>query len=80
MMSERMERRKSRAGNAAAAPGTKGADTALWFRSANSGIPDINTLVIVATEGNVPDTGRRNRLTSGHAPFFSLFTFFANRQ
>jgi hypothetical protein len=35
--------------------------------------------VIAASEGNVLDTGKRYRLTSGHAPLFSLFTFFANR-
>jgi hypothetical protein len=39
--------------------------------------PDSN--VIVASEGNVLDTGKRYRKTSGHSPHFSLFTFFANR-
>jgi hypothetical protein len=40
-------------------------------------VPDSN--VIVASEGNVLDTGKRYRKTSGHSPHFSLFTFFANR-
>jgi hypothetical protein len=39
--------------------------------------PDVN--VIAASEGNVLDVGKRYRKTSGHSPFFSLFTFFANR-
>ena len=37
------------------------------------------TAVIAGSEGNVLDTGKRFRLTSGHAPLFSLFTFFTNR-
>jgi len=36
--------------------------------------------VLVAADGNVLDMGKRYRLTSGHAPLFSLFTFFKNRQ
>jgi len=36
--------------------------------------------VLVASEGNALDMGKRYRLTSGHAPLFSLFTFFSNRQ
>jgi len=35
--------------------------------------------VLVAADGNVLDMGKRYRKTSGHAPLFSLFTFFANR-
>jgi hypothetical protein len=42
-----------------------------------SGIPDHK--VIAASKSNVLDTGKRYRKTSGHSPFFSLFTFFANR-
>lgn len=34
--------------------------------------------VLVAADGNVLDMGKRYRLTSGHAPLFSLFTFFKN--
>ena len=36
--------------------------------------------VPVAADGNVLDMGKRYRLTSGHAPLFSLFTFFKNSQ
>ena len=34
---------------------------------------------IVAPEGNALNAGKRYRLTSGHAPIFSLFTFFGDR-
>jgi hypothetical protein len=36
-------------------------------------------MVLVASDGNVLDMGKRYRLTSGHAPLFSLFTFFGDR-
>jgi len=36
--------------------------------------------VLVSSEGNVMDMGKRYRLTSGHSPLFSLFTFFGLRQ
>ena len=35
--------------------------------------------VFVASKGNALDMGKRYRLTSGHAPLFSLYTFFTNR-
>ena len=38
-------------------------------------LPDRNAM-IAAAEGNVMNTGKRYRKTSGHSPFFSLFTFF----
>jgi hypothetical protein len=41
-------------------------------------VRDMNS-VLVASDGNVLDMGKRYRLTSGHAPLFSLFTFFTNR-
>jgi len=41
--------------------------------------PDRNAIV-AASEGNVMNTGKRYRKTSGHSPFFSLFTFFGLRQ
>jgi len=44
-----------------------------------SHLPDRNT-IIAAAEGNVMNTGKRYRKTSGHSPFFSLFTFFGLRQ
>jgi hypothetical protein len=34
--------------------------------------------IVAAADGNVLDMGKRYRLTSGHAPLFSLFTFFKN--
>ena len=42
-------------------------------------LPDRNAIV-AAAEGNVMNTGKRYRKTSGHSPFFSLFTFFGLRQ
>lgn len=42
-------------------------------------VPYKNVLAIVASEGNVLDTGKRYRKTSGHSPHFSLYTFFADR-
>jgi hypothetical protein len=44
-----------------------------------SHLPDRNAIV-AAAEGNVMNTGKRYRKTSGHSPFFSLFTFFGLRQ
>jgi len=41
----------------------------------SSHLPDLN-LILAAAEGNVMNTGKRYRKTSGHSPFFSLFTFF----
>ena len=41
-------------------------------------LPDRNA-IIAAAEGNVMNTGKRYRKTSGHSPFFSLFTFFGLR-
>ena len=35
--------------------------------------------ILVAADGNVLDMGKRYRLTSGHAPLFSLYTFFNHR-
>ena len=35
---------------------------------------------ISSETGNALNVGKRYRLTSGHAPIFSLFTFFGNRQ
>ena len=40
-----------------------------------SHLPDRN-VIVAASEGNVMNTGKRYRNTSGHSPFFSLFTFF----
>jgi hypothetical protein len=36
--------------------------------------------IIAAADGNILDMGKRYRLTSGHAPLFSLFTFFKDSQ
>ena len=36
-------------------------------------------VILVASKGNAMDMGKRYRLTSGHSPLFSLFTFFGLR-
>jgi hypothetical protein len=48
------------------------------FSPAAEIIPDAKS-VLVAADGNVLDMGKRYRKTSGHAPLFSLFTFFTHR-
>ena len=80
MISERMERLKTRAKEALAALRAKIAAALNEYAKKPSAVPDVNALLIVASDGNVLDTGKRYRKTSGHAPLFSLFTFFANRQ
>ena len=49
-----------------------------WFTSTPLAAVRRAKPVLVAADGNVLDMGKRYRLTSGHAPFFSLFTFFKN--
>ena len=51
----------------------------VFMPEAISAIPGI-TMVLVAAKGNVLDMGKRYRKTSGHAPLFSLFTFFKDSQ
>jgi hypothetical protein len=57
----------------------KFAVTARIFAPADEIIPD-EKQILVAADGNVLDMGKRYRLTSGHAPLFSLYTFFKNSQ
>ena len=40
----------------------------------------IRELIVVTGSTNALNARKRYRLTSGHAPVFSLFTFFGNRQ
>jgi hypothetical protein len=40
----------------------------------------IRRLIVPTESGNALNAGKRYRLTSGHAPVFSLYTFFGNRQ
>jgi hypothetical protein len=49
-----------------------------WSTPAISSSVKTRTL-IVASAGNGLDMGKRYRKTSGHAPLFSLYTFFGNR-
>jgi hypothetical protein len=58
---------------------TKFTATARVFTPADEIVADVKT-VLVAADGNVLDMGKRYRKTSGHAPLFSLYTFFKNSQ
>ena len=40
----------------------------------------IKVFIVVTGSTNALNVGKRYRLTSGHAPVFSLFTFFGNSQ
>jgi len=40
----------------------------------------IHRLIVPTESGNALNAGKRYRVTSGHAPVFSLHTFFGNRQ
>jgi hypothetical protein len=40
----------------------------------------IHPLIVPVESGNAREAGKQDRLTSGHAPVFSLYTFFGNRQ
>jgi len=40
----------------------------------------IHRLIVPTESGIALNAGKRYRLTSGHAPVFSLYTFFGNRQ
>ena len=75
MISELIQRLKKLLMEAAAALKAMCKEAAHFL--SHSVVPDSN--VIVASEGNVLDTGKRYRKTSGHSPHFSLYTFFANR-
>jgi hypothetical protein len=71
MISERIGRQKTRLK-------AKFAAAARVFTPTAKIIPYAKT-VLVAADGNVLDIGKRYRKTSGHAPRFSLFTFFTHR-
>jgi hypothetical protein len=40
----------------------------------------LHRLSVPTESGDALNAGKRYRLTSGHAPVFSLYTFFGNRQ
>ena len=79
MIHERIEQLKTWAKETVAAVQQKLAAATLWITPATSAVPDAR-VIIAASEGNVLDMGKRYRKTSGHAPLFSLFTFFKNSQ
>ncbi len=78
MIRELIARLKSRAKEIAAAAIAKIGAAFSRIQPSNL-VRAVIALFIVASEGNVLETGKRYRLTSGHAPLFSLYTFFANR-
>jgi len=40
----------------------------------------VPVLIVPTSAGNALNVGKRYRLTSGHSPVFSLYTFFGDRQ
>ena len=78
MINELIGQLRTRAKEAFAALKEKCAAVIRWITSAPSGASDA-MLIPVAANGNVLDMGKRYRKTSGHAPLFSLYTFFTNR-
>jgi hypothetical protein len=49
------------------------------YTSSHSASAGIHTLIVPTESGNALNAGKRYRVTSGHAPVFSLHTFFGNR-
>jgi len=78
MIHERIERLKTWAKESFAALKEKCAAATLWITPATSARL-YASVIIAASEGNVLDMGKRYRKTSGHAPLFSLYTFFTHR-
>lgn len=78
MISELIGQLKTKAKRVFAALRETGAAVIRWITSTSS-VATYETMVPVAADGNVLDMGQRYRKTSGHAPLFSLYTFFANR-
>ena len=78
MISEHIGQLKNQAKEAFAALREMGAAVIRWITSTSS-VASNEKPVPVAADGNVLEMGKRYRKTSGHAPLFSLFTFFANR-
>lgn len=79
MISKLIEQLKIRAKEAFAALKEKCAAAIRWITSAHSVESDAKSIA-VAAKGNVLDMGKRHRKTSGHAPLFSLYTFFKDSQ
>jgi hypothetical protein len=78
MLHELIERLKKWAKETTAALKAKLTAAAHSIRLPVSAGFDARTL-IAALEGNVLNVGKRYRLTSSHAPLFSLYTFFGKR-
>jgi hypothetical protein len=80
MIRERIERLKSWVKASVAAVKARIAAFAEQVSRVFPTVPAV-TAFIVASDGNVLDTGKRYRAPSGHAhaPVFTLYTFFARR-
>jgi hypothetical protein len=77
MISELIGPLKNLAKEAFATLRETGAAVIRWITSPSS-VAAYEKMIPVAADGNVLDMGKRYRKTSGHAPLFSLFTFFKN--
>jgi len=53
---------------------------ALTREQKSTAVQMIHELIVASSAGNVLHVGKRYKKTSGHAPIFSLYTFFARRQ
>lgn len=80
MINERIERLKTWIKEAVAALKARIAAFTEQVPSLFPAVPVI-TAFIVASDGSVLDTGKRYRVSGGHAhaPLFSLYTFFGKR-
>ncbi|MDP2796324.1 MAG: hypothetical protein Q8N94_02280 [Methanoregula sp.] len=78
MIHKGIEQLKTLAKEGFAALKEKCAAVIRWITSAPS-VAHGAKKILVAADGNVLDMGKRYRLTSGHAPHFSLYTFFNHR-
>jgi len=79
MIHERIERLKKWVKETIAVIAEKLAAATHWITPATSAIHNAR-VIIAASKRNVLDMGKRYRKTSGHAPLFSLFTFFKDSQ
>ncbi|MEI7857125.1 MAG: hypothetical protein WCH85_06435 [Methanomicrobiales archaeon] len=77
MISELIGQLKTQVKEVFAALSETAAPVIRWITSASS-VAAYEKSILVAADGNVLDMGKRYRKTSGHAPLFSLFTFFKN--
>jgi hypothetical protein len=80
MIREFIARMRTRAKEIAAAQIGKIGSAIRRYLPSHPAHAGIHRLIVPTESGNALNAGKRYRLTSGHAPIFSLYTFFGNRQ